>query len=123
MRPNPLKNLSSQELVQKYIEIGLAQDEALLMDEYGKFSRLFKTMVAIENELQSRDGDQRGILLDLLTHPNEQVRLNAAKATLAIAPAEARRTLELLARMSVGPQAGDAGMCLWALDEGIFKPT
>ncbi|MBZ0139559.1 MAG: DUF2019 domain-containing protein [Pseudorhodoplanes sp.] len=123
MRPKPLKKLTSQQLAQRYVEIGLAQDEALLMDEYGKFNRLFKTMVAIENEPQSRDGDQRRILLGLLTHPNGQVRLNAAKATLAIAPAEARRTLELLARMSVGPQSGDAGMCLSNLDRGVFKPT
>ncbi len=93
------------------------------MDEYGKFNRLFKNMRVVEEELRSRESDQRRVLLSFLTHPNEQVRLNAAKATLAIAPAEARRTLELLARMSVGPQSGDAGMCLWALDEGIFKPT
>ena len=123
MRPNQLKKLTSQELAQRYVEIGLAQDEALLMDEYGKFNRLFKNMRVVEEELRSRESDQRRVLLSFLTHPNEQVRLNAAKATLAIAPAEARRTLELLARMSVGPQSGDAGMCLWALDEGIFKPT
>lgn len=123
MTPSSLKKMTGQELVQKYIEIGLAQDEALLMDEYGKFNRLFESMRAIEKELQSRDGDQRGILLGLLTHPNEQERLNTAKATLAIAPDEARRTLELLARARLGPQSGDAGMCLWTLDEGIFKPT
>jgi len=123
MAPSSLKKMTGQKLVQKYIEIGLAQDEALLMDEYGKFSRLFESRGAIEKELQSRDGDQRRILLGLLTHPNEQVRLNTAKATLAIAPAEARRTLELLARMSVGPQSGDAGMCLSNLDRGVFKPT
>ena len=123
MRPNQLKKLTSQELAQRYVEIGLAQDEALLMDEYGKFNRLFKNMRVVEEELRSRESDQRRVLLSFLTHPNEQVRLNAAKATLGIAPAEARRTLELLARMSVGPQSGDAGMCLWALDEGIFKPT
>ncbi|GIK80860.1 MAG: DUF2019 domain-containing protein [Pseudorhodoplanes sp.] len=123
MRSDPFKKMTNQQLAQRYIEIGLAQDEALLMDEYGKFNRLFESMRAIEKELQSRDGDQRRILLNLLSHPNEQVRLNTAKATLAIAPAEARRTLELLARARLGPQSGDAGMCLWALDEGIFKPT
>ncbi|OYW31283.1 MAG: hypothetical protein B7Z45_10540 [Azorhizobium sp. 12-66-6] len=44
-------------------------------------------------------------------------------STLAVAPEAARATLEALSRITHTPQAADAGMCLWALDEGIFKPT
>jgi hypothetical protein len=45
------------------------------------------------------------------------------KATLALAPEVARRALEALAASREYPQAGDAGMTLDALDDGIFKPS
>ncbi len=79
-------------------------------------------MDAINKELKSRPGDERRALLSLLTHPNMQVRLKAAKATLAIAPIEARRVIEAIAAMTWPPQSGDAGMCLTMLDRGIFVP-
>jgi hypothetical protein len=63
------------------------------------------------------------LLVSLFDHDNVQVRLNAAKATLAVAPQAARQMLETIAGASKGPQGGDAGMCLVSLDRGIFKPT
>jgi Domain of unknown function (DUF2019) len=80
-------------------------------------------MVAIEDELKARAGDQRRELLSLYSHPNAQVRLNAIKATLAVAPELARRALQAIADSREYPQAGDAGMSLWNLERGIFKPT
>jgi hypothetical protein len=77
----------------------------------------------VESELKSREGDQRSTLLALFDHPNVQVRLTAAKAALAVAPKEARAQLQKLRESHEFPQAGDAGMTLRALDEGIFKPT
>src|SRR5262249_46404110 len=68
-------------------------------------------------------GDQRRALLPLYDHPNAQVRLKAVKATLAVAPERARRMLEIIADSREYPQAGDAGMTIDALDQGIFKPT
>jgi hypothetical protein len=47
----------------------------------------------------------------------------AAKQTLAVAPAAARQLLEAIQASKMQPEALDAGMCLWTLDEGIFKPT
>jgi hypothetical protein len=79
-------------------------------------------MIDVEEELKARDGDQRRALLDLYDHPNAQVRLNAAKATLAVAPESARRMLQTMADSREFPQAGDAGMTLDSLDRGIFKP-
>jgi hypothetical protein len=51
-----------------------------------------------------------------------QVRLNAAKATLAVAPHAARQTIEAIAASTWPPQCYAARMCLAALDEGVFKP-
>jgi ParB-like chromosome segregation protein Spo0J len=110
------------QLVEHFVAIGIEQDRALLRNDVSKFNRLFDAMIDVEDELKARDGDQRRALLDLYDHPNAQVRLNAAKATLAVAPESARRMLQTIADSREFPQAGDAGMTLDSLDRGIFKP-
>ena len=109
-------------LIQRFTAIGMDQDRALLRGEHGKFNRLFDEMVEIEEELKIRDGDQRKELLDLYDHPNAQVRLNAVKATLAVAPEQSLHMLKTIKSREY-PQAGDAGMTLISLERGIFKPT
>jgi hypothetical protein len=118
-----LRSLTSEKLVGRFVEIGLAQDQALLYDEIAKFNRLFGQKDDVVEELKCRPGDQRRALLALYDHPNLQVRLNAVKNSLALAPEEGRRVLQAIADSREHPQAGDAGMTLWTLDEGIFKPT
>jgi hypothetical protein len=49
--------------------------------------------------------------------------LKAAKNSLAVAPEEARRVIQSIADSREQPQAGEAGMSLWNLDRGVFKPT
>jgi Domain of unknown function (DUF2019) len=120
-RPN-LQDMTVDQLMARYISIGVDQDGALLRNQYGKFNRLYDEKKAIENELKRRSGDQRRVLLRLYDHPNAQVRLNAAKATLAVAPEPARRKLQTMADSREFPQAGDAGMTLDFLDDGTFKP-
>ena len=118
-----LAEMTVEELVGRFEAITLAQDEAILDDDNAKFTQLFHHMEDVKEELKSRAGDQRLALMALYAHPNAQVRLKAAKATLAVAPEEARKLIETIARSHEQPQAGEAGMSLWALDEGIFKPT
>jgi hypothetical protein len=118
-----LRDMSVDQLVERFVEIGLAQDEALLDDETAKFNRLFRQMQAVVQELKMRAGDQRSALLALYNHPNMQVRLKAVKNTLAIAPQTARLALEAIANSRHFPQAMEAGMSVWNLDQGIFKPT
>lgn len=118
-----LDAVSVEELVSRFVEIGSSQDDALLYNEIDKFNRLFDEETDILTELKSRDGDQRRVLLGLYTHPNMQVRLNAAKATLAIAPERAQEALESIRGSRRYPQAGDAGMSLRNLRSGVFMPT
>lgn len=118
-----LSEFSVQELVDKYVEIGEAQNAALLKDEIAKFNRLFDRKTAVEDELKRRGANERKVLLELYDHPDPQVRLNAIKATLAIAPEAGRKALEALTRTGEYPQSMDAGMCIRALEDGIFKPT
>lgn len=123
MKRIALTDMSPADLVKSFAVIVVAQDEALLGGRIAKFNRLFDKMTDVSKELKRREGDQRILLLDLFKHPNVQVRLQAAKHTLAVAPAEARAQLEEIVELQWFPQSGDAGMSLWNLDRGIFKPT
>jgi len=118
-----LGELSVEQLVERFVAIGLAQEQADLYDDIGEFNRLFKKMQEVVGELRNRAGDQRSALLTLYDHPNLQVRIKAVKNTLALAPEEGRRVLRAIADSQRQPQAGEAGMSLRNLDAGIFKPT
>lgn len=115
--------MSVDELVAQFADLGMRQYRAELEGDATAFNRLFDRLCVVRDELKSRDGDQRTALLRLYEHPNMQVRLNAAKSTLAVAPKAAREALETIAASHHFPQAGDAGMTLFALDDGIFEPT
>src|SRR5690242_16815528 len=115
-------NMSTEELVKRFTSICVDQDAALLHGELATFNKLYRAMRALEDELRSRPGDQRRALLALYDHPNAQVRLQAAGATLAVVPDSARQLIETIANSRKFPQAGDAGMLLEGLTSGKFKP-
>ncbi len=117
-----LTELAVDEIVREYIAIGLAQDKAIEADDTSTFNRLARRQFAYEKELKRRTGDQRRALIPLLEHPNAQIRLNAAHATLIVAPLLARETLEAVAAWESGPHALDAGMAIQMLDNGRFVP-
>ena len=123
MKQCKLRGMTMDQLVQRFTAIALDQDRALLRREHAKFNRLFDKMEAVEKELKAHNGDQRQALLRLYEHPNAQVRLKAVKATLAVAPEPALRMLKAIAESREYPQAGEAGMSLYNLEVGIFKPT
>lgn len=122
-RRTELHTKSVDELVDLFITFALQQDEAELAFDVKNINRLYRIVKGIEGELKSRPGDQRRALLPLFDHPNPQVQLKAAKATLAIAPVAARQVLEHLAETCYGPQKLEAGMSIVNLDRGIYKPT
>jgi hypothetical protein len=61
-------------------------------------------------------------LSPLLDDKNRFVRYYAAKYLLGLVPDRARRVIEEIAKFQFDALCGDAGMCLYALDKGIFKP-
>jgi Domain of unknown function (DUF2019) len=123
IKPSNLDDMTEDRLIERFIEIGIGQDQALLMDQIAIFNRLYKLRKDVELQLQRRSGDRRHVLLQLYDHPNVQVRLNAAEATLAVEPQKARRELEIIASSGQYPQAGYAGMTVAALDRGTFEPS
>jgi hypothetical protein len=123
MRRQNLKEMSIEELVQSFVSIALAQDRALFEDDTATFNRLYDRMHNVELELKNRPGDQRQSLLRLYEHPNMQVRIKAAKSTLAVSPVAARALLQEIKDSGELPQSLEAGMSLWNLDRGVYKPT
>ena len=123
MGSRTLAKLSVEELIGEFVAIGTAQYEAVLTEDHARFNRLYRKLQRVNAELKSRPGDARRELMRLYGHDNRQVWLNAAKATLAIAPEEARRQLEAIHRPGSSAQSLDAGMSLWNLDRGVYKPT
>ena len=117
-----LEQLTIDQLVERFAEIGIAQDNALLHDQYAKFNRLYDRMQAVDDELRRRGRDARQALSRLYDHSNMQVRLKAATRSLAVAPVAARQVIQEIYDSKWYPQAGDAGMTLSALDDGTFKP-
>jgi hypothetical protein len=122
MNRDRLDGMTVTQLVERFTSIALAQDDALRLDEITKFNRLYDEMEGVENELKARDGDQRRALLSLFSHPNAQVRLKAATATLALAPEAARRTLQVISDRQEYPQAADARGMMRAVDKGTYVP-
>lgn len=114
--------MSIDELIERFATLGVAQDDALLHDWHGKFNRLFDQMAAIGDELKRRGPEARLELQRLYSHQNLQVRLQAAKWTLGVAPVAARQVIQQIYDWKIPPQFFDAGMCLANLDDGRFKP-
>jgi hypothetical protein len=121
MTTKPADQVASvQELVERFVSIGLAQYDAAYVADTRKYNFLFGKMVDVLDELKRREGDQRRALLPLLDHPNPQVRMRAAHAVLSISPALARKAFESVRDSQIFPQAMDAGMTLRALDNGTY---
>jgi cytochrome c oxidase assembly protein Cox11 len=123
MTQDKLRKMTTDQLVNEFAASATRQGDALLQNNQSEVNRLYWRLDAIKDELQARPGDQRRGLLRLYDHPNAQVRLKAAKATLAIAPGAARNVLEMIKASKWEPQSLEAGMSLWNLDRGVFRPT
>jgi hypothetical protein len=123
MTPSKLKSLAAEELKRLFEQLCIQQYDALEGDAISSYNKRYDQILAIQNELKSRPGDQRRILMSLFGHPNMQVRLTAAHANLAIDYIAARRELEAIVDEQWFPQSGDAGMTLWNLDRGVYQPT
>jgi hypothetical protein len=106
-----LNGLTVEQLVERFTAIALGQHDANEDDDIAKYTRLYREMDAVRDELKSRDGDERRALLSLLDHPNAQVRLKAAISLLAVAPSAARAALQKIKDRREYPQAADAGAC------------
>lgn len=118
MTTNNLKNMTLEELVDRFIALGVAQDKASQEFDTEAFTPLYWSMDAVNKELRRRGLEGRRALLPLFTHENPQVRLQAARFGYGVAPEAARQCLQAIFDSKMPPQYLDAGMSLAALDNG-----
>jgi hypothetical protein len=123
MTGNGIHGISVDELVERFNAIALAQYDANWLLQTARYNRLFKKMTEVENELKSREGDQRRALMPLLRSSNVQVRMMAAFALLAIAPELAVKALESVRDVHEMPQSAEASSMLGAVREGTYIPS
>ena len=117
-----LKGLTTEQLIEEFACLARRMGSAVLDSETRLFNRLFSKMQAIDRELRSRGREARIMLVPLLEDEDRFVRYYAAKYLLGLVPDRARRVIEEIAKFKYDALCGDAGMCLYALDAGIFKP-
>jgi hypothetical protein len=85
-----ISEMSDDDLVRQYAELGAMQGRALrLLVSSSRVSRVGDQIYEISKELKRRPGDHRSALLKLLSHPNDWVRFNAATSTISLAPVQA----------------------------------
>jgi len=123
MKGTDLKQMTVPLLIEQFTTLALEQFSAELYGNTAKYNQLFRELVAIEQELKSRTGDQRTALIPLFSHANPQVRLMAAEFALGVARATACKTLQDLWDRNEFPQAAFAMGTLRALERGERKPT
>ncbi|MGU3496685.1 DUF2019 domain-containing protein [Xanthobacteraceae bacterium A53D] len=117
-----IPDFPSEDLVHSFLDLSLKMKRADDALDNGAYNRAHKKLRDIQDELQRRSGDQRALLLPLLAHPDVQVRLNAAVATLALS-SEAEAAMRGIASLGYFSQAAAARGLLRSLDSGQWKPT
>lgn len=122
MKSVDLTRQTVPQLVDRFLGLALAKGDAVMAGQNAKVSRLYWALDGIEKELRSREGDQRRGLRALYDHPNPQVRLEAAQATLAVFPEAAKAALQMICDRDEFPPALDAGHTLLYIREGRYTP-
>lgn len=122
MKKAHLARMTIDQLVDRFAEISVDQDDAIWTGKNATYNRLYDEVELINKELIERGPDAQLALLRLYGHPNIQTRLAAARSTLAVAPEKARQLLQWIAYSKLYPQAADAGMLLDSLNNGTVKP-
>lgn len=123
MKNRNYDSTDSSRLIEEFIDVLVKQEKVAAEDKIALYNRYFAIKNAIVNELKSRPGDERRLLVPLLTHNSYAVRYFAAVATLTIAPQEAIQTLEVLAYSLQYPYGYNAISTLNSLKSGVFVPS
>jgi hypothetical protein len=108
MRQPSLAHLSIDELVNLFQQNSTEQDRVIFKEQVSKYKEVFGESDAISAELQKRGPDALRALTRLYDDPNMQVRLQAARLTVEVAPAQAQSVLLNIARFGHVPQSANA---------------
>ena len=117
-----LSRLNNSDLVERFRALAIEKSKVLLDSNTAAANRIYDRMEEIDQELRRRGSDARKALLVLLDDRDRRVRFEAAQKSLAVAPQKALETIKQIAASHFMPLAGEAGMALEFLADGIFKP-
>ena len=76
-----IRDISVQQLLDRFVDVCLDQEDALSDEDYDKFNELYDVRMDIQDELKRRGDKARRSLLRLYDHPNLTVQMFAAAAT------------------------------------------
>ena len=122
MKSEELETLNTEQLVEEFIRASKERGAAILDSDNRHANQMFDRMQAIDRVLRLRGKEARLALLPLLDDEDRFVRYFAANYMLGLVPDRARRVIEEIAKFKFDALCLEAGMCLYALDKGIFKP-
>jgi hypothetical protein len=122
MKSLDLSGLESEELVKQFAEAAKKMAAAVLNSETQDTNRIFRHMEAIDVLLRSRGREARLLLTSFLDDDDRFVRYYAAQYLLGLVPDRARAIIEWNYKYGFDAIAFDAGMTLYNLDTGVFKP-
>jgi hypothetical protein len=115
MTRQALSSLTVPELVDLFIEKGLADFGAWEAGDYRRSNKLTGDTNAIGWELKSRGPEATAALLPLLDHENDCIRMSAAAHCHAIAPERSREVLADISAHGHIPYRIFADVQLWDL--------
>ncbi len=122
MTEQDLSKLSESDLVEKYVDLGLAASAADDLLDTDRSNRLGRKMAGAVAELKRRGPMSVRALQPLMKHDNECVRMNAAQDCHEFAPGEARAVLEELSAHGDVPYRflADATLHLYGYTSRLF---
>jgi hypothetical protein len=121
MTVSKISSLGTDELVALFESLALRQHTANQEGDTPAYNKIYFRLKEIGDEFRSRSGDQRRVLLHLLSHKTAWVRYMAAINTLVVAPVEARGVINELAVKSNNEFAtAYARRTVNALERGTF---
>jgi hypothetical protein len=122
MRKSQLKTSPTEQLVEEFRKLSAEHGHAIKSGNPRAANRRFDTLVAIIQELRSREPEAQPQLLQLLADPEPSTRRWTATAVLDFAPSEAEQVLEELSRTQRNTLGFSAERLLEQWREGTFNP-
>jgi hypothetical protein len=110
MKTADLPKATTHELVALFEKLALDQEVEMLALESGRYSRIYRQISHVLDELKRREGDRRRDLLKFLGHESRHVRYVVASHCEDLDPSRSRAVLREIANCGITPYALYAGM-------------
>jgi hypothetical protein len=122
MNKNKLKDLSNDELLGRFVELGVRRHDAALELDTETCNKLVDKTGEIFSVLKSRGEETHRLLLPLMHHENAGVRLAAASYCFSIEPIAARAALQSFNGEDERHESAMGMTLLFLHDKGQWTP-